>query len=49
MLDSKLFRTDIDATARKLARRGFMLDTAALAALEEKRKHAQVKTQQLQA
>ncbi len=49
MLDPKLLRTDIDATAKKLARRGFELDTAALTALEEKRKHVQVKTQQLQA
>jgi len=49
MLDPKLLRTDIDATATKLARRGFTLDAAALAALEEKRKHAQVKTQRLQA
>ena len=49
MLDPKLLRTDIDATAKKLARRGFALDTAALVALEEKRKRVQVVTQQLQA
>ncbi len=49
MLDPRLFRTDIEATANKLARRGFMLDTAALADLEEKRKRVQVVTQQLQA
>jgi seryl-tRNA synthetase len=49
MLDPRLLRTDIDATAKKLARRGFTLDTAALANLEEKRKRVQVATQQLQA
>ena len=49
MLDPKLLRTDIEATAKKLARRGFMLDTAALASLEGKRKRVQVTTQQLQA
>jgi len=49
MLDPRLLRTDIEATAKKLARRGFTLDTTALATLEERRKHVQVKTQQLQA
>ncbi len=49
MLDPKLLRTDIEATAKKLERRGFALDTAVLTALEEKRKHVQVKTQQFQA
>ncbi len=49
MLDPKLLRTDIESTAKKLARRGFALDTVALANLEEKRKHVQVATQQLQA
>ncbi len=49
MLDPRLLRTDIEATAKKLARRGFTLDTTALAALEEKRKRVQVATQQLQA
>jgi seryl-tRNA synthetase len=48
MLDPKLFRTDIETTARALARRGFSLDTAALAALEDQRKQIQVHTQQLQ-
>jgi seryl-tRNA synthetase len=48
MLDPKLLRTDLDNTARLLARRGFTLDTAAIARLEEKRKQAQVKTQQYQ-
>ena len=49
MLDPKLLRTDVEATAKKLARRGFALDIAALIALEEKRKRVQVATQQLQA
>ena len=51
MLDPKLLRTDIQTTAKKLARRGFMLgnDELVLLALEERRKHVQVTTQQLQA
>ncbi len=48
MLDSKLLRTDIEATAAQLARRGFKLDVATLHALEEKRRALQVKTQELQ-
>ncbi len=49
MLDPKLLRTDIENTAKKLARRGFVLDTTVLVKLEEKRKSIQVTTQQLQA
>jgi len=48
MLDPKLFRTDIVATAAQLAKRGFTLDTALLMQLEEQRKAFQVKTQELQ-
>jgi seryl-tRNA synthetase len=48
MLDPRLFRTELDNTARQLARRGFALDTKAIAALEEKRKQIQTQTQQLQ-
>src|SRR4030066_2339453 len=48
MLDPKLFRTDLDNTARLLARRGFALDVATITALEEKRKQVQVSTQQYQ-
>ena len=48
MLDPKLFRSDIDTTARQLARRGFVLDVANLSLLEEKRKKVQVITQQFQ-
>ncbi len=48
MLDPKLFRTDIEATAAVLAKRGFTLDVTRLKALEEKRKAIQMKTQELQ-
>ncbi|GLX80324.1 serine--tRNA ligase [Thalassotalea insulae] len=48
MLDPKLFRTDIEATAAQLAKRGFSLNTAELVQLEEQRKAIQVKTQELQ-
>ncbi|MBV1841684.1 MULTISPECIES: serine--tRNA ligase [Photobacterium] len=49
MLDSKLLRTELDATAEKLARRGFTLDVELLRSLEEKRKTLQVQTEELQA
>ncbi|MGB1111154.1 MAG: serine--tRNA ligase [Gammaproteobacteria bacterium] len=49
MLDSKLLRNDLAGTAEKLAKRGYTLDTEALAALEERRKGIQVRTQELQA
>ncbi|MGF1679903.1 serine--tRNA ligase [Photobacterium minamisatsumaniensis] len=49
MLDSKLLRTELDATAEKLARRGFILDVELLRSLEEKRKSLQIKTEDLQA
>lgn len=49
MLDSKLFRTELDETAEKLARRGFTLDVEALRSLEELRKSLQTKTEDLQA
>jgi len=42
MLDAKLLRTDPDAIARNLARRGFVLDVDRFRALEERRKAAQV-------
>jgi len=48
MLDPRHFRSDLDNTARQLARRGFSLDVAAMAALEERRKQVQVRTQQYQ-
>ena len=42
MLDARLLRTDPDAVARNLARRGFVLDVGRFRALEERRKTAQV-------
>jgi len=42
MLDTKLLRSDPDAVARNLARRGFVLDVERFRALEERRKAAQV-------
>jgi seryl-tRNA synthetase len=48
MLDSKRLRTDIEDTAAKLARKGYILDIDAFNALEEKRKLIQVRTQDLQ-
>jgi len=48
MLDSKLIRTDLDQVAAALARRGFVLDTARLEELEERRKSLQMKAQELQ-
>jgi seryl-tRNA synthetase len=42
MLDTKLLRTDPEAVARNLARRGFVLDVERFRALEERRKNAQV-------
>ncbi|MBK9130594.1 MAG: serine--tRNA ligase [Gammaproteobacteria bacterium] len=48
MLDPHSIRTDIDAVARKLARRGVELPTARLSELEASRKAAQVLAQELQ-
>jgi len=48
MLDPKLLRTDIDAVARNLAKRGFELDVEQYTKLEEERKAIQVETQELQ-
>jgi len=49
MLDPKQLRTDLEGVAGKLARRGYKLDTQAIALLEEKRKSVQVIAQQFQA
>lgn len=49
MLDSKLLRSELDATAEKLAGRGFKLDVDTFRALEEKRKSLQIHTEDLQA
>ncbi len=48
MLDPKLLRTNLEDVARQLARRGYRLDTQALATIEEKRKRVQVIAQQFQ-
>jgi seryl-tRNA synthetase len=47
MLDSKLLRSDPDAVAANLARRGFKLDVAQLSSLEEARKKWQVRADEL--
>ena len=49
MLDIQLIRNDPEAVAARLATRGGALDVAAFRALEEQRKKAQVRTQELQA
>ncbi len=49
MLDIQLVRNDLDAVAARLATRGVTIDVAAIRALEEQRKNAQVRTQELQA
>jgi len=49
MLDIQLLRSDIDAVARRLADRGYSLDTAQFATLENERKAIQTETQDLQA
>lgn len=48
MLDPRLLRNEIEATAKALANRGFILDVDAYQALEEKRKALQIETQDLQ-
>ncbi|MGD2167545.1 MAG: serine--tRNA ligase [Gammaproteobacteria bacterium] len=47
MLDPKLLRNDLDAVARNLARRGFVLDTNAFETLEASRKRAQIELETL--
>lgn len=48
MLDPRLFRTEIEATAAKLARRGYVLDVETISRLESERKQLQIDTQELQ-
>lgn len=48
MIDPKLLRSDIEAVAKRLARRGFNLNVELFNELEEKRKAIQVTTQDLQ-
>jgi seryl-tRNA synthetase len=49
MLDVQLLRTDLAGTAKRLADRGYALDTNAFERLEAKRKSVQTETQELQA
>jgi seryl-tRNA synthetase len=49
MIDPKLLRSDPEAVARNLARRGYALDVNALRALEEKRKSWQIEVDRLRA
>ncbi len=49
MLDAKLLRSDAQAIADRLARRGYALDLAAYRAFEQRRRDLQVRTEQLQA
>lgn len=48
MLDSKLIRTNPEAVAAALAKRGYVLDVERIKALEEERKIIQTKTETLQ-
>jgi len=47
VLDPKLLRTDAEGVARNLARRGFTLDVALFATLEERRKATQIEADSL--
>ena len=49
MLDVQSIRGELDTVAARLATRGIAIDAAAFRALEERRKSAQVRTQELQA
>ena len=49
MLDAKYLRNELEQTAQRLKQRGYDLDTAQLAQLEERRKSLQASTQELQA
>ncbi len=49
MLDPKLLRSDLSGVAAQLARRNFVLDVAAFAALEERRKAVQIESDRLRA
>jgi len=49
MLDPRLLRTDLNAVASGLARRGFILDVSHIERLESERKEAQIEAERLQA
>lgn len=48
MIDPQLLRKDLDGVTAALARRGYVLDKDAFAALEAQRKAVQIETEQLQ-
>ncbi|WP_111413745.1 serine--tRNA ligase [Billgrantia lactosivorans] len=48
MLDPKLLRSDLDAVAQRLAKRGFALDSERLEVLESRRRDLQTETEALQ-
>ena len=48
MLDPALLRSQLEATAERLATRGYVLDKAAIESLESERKRMQTETQELQ-
>jgi len=47
VLDPKILRTETEAVAANLAKRGCVLDVAQLKAIEERRKHWQVRMDHL--
>jgi seryl-tRNA synthetase len=49
MIDPKLLRSDPEAVARNLARRGYVLDVSAFRKLEEERKTSQIEVDRLRA
>ncbi len=49
MIDAKLLRSDTQAVADRLARRGYVFDLDAYRGFEQRRKDLQVRTEQLQA
>jgi len=49
VLDPKLLRSDLPKVAAELARRGFVLDEARIAAMEEQRKSLQIEADRLRA
>jgi len=48
MIDPKLLRNELESVVSALAKKGYQLDTAAFATLEEQRKKIQIETQNLQ-
>jgi seryl-tRNA synthetase len=48
MLDPRLLRNELDATAEQLARRGFKLERQRISGLEARRKELQINAQELQ-